>query len=74
MPNITISLNKELIKAGRSYAECHQTSLNTLIRKLLEQTVIPQTKDWLDECFSLMDRAQGDSEGKPWQREDLYDV
>jgi hypothetical protein len=74
MPNVTISLDEELIKAGRRYAECHHTSLNTLVRKLLEQTVGVQAKDWLDECFSLMDRAEGNSEGRRWRREDLYDV
>ena len=39
MPNITISLDEDLLKSGRRYAEKHQTSVNALIRKLLEQTV-----------------------------------
>ncbi|MFH0725415.1 MAG: DUF6364 family protein [Pseudomonadota bacterium] len=74
MPNVTISLDEKLIKAGRRYAEAHHTSLNTLVRKLLEQTVETQSKDWLEEFFSLMDRAEGNSEGQRWRREDLYDV
>lgn len=74
MPNVTISIDEELVKAGRRYAESHHTSLNALVRKLLEQTVGVQAKDWLDECFSLMDRAEGNSEGRRWHREDLYDV
>ena len=72
MPNITISLDEDLLKSGRSYAEKHQTSLNALIRKLLEQTVRLQSDAWLEECFNLMDRAGGDSKGRRWQREDLY--
>ena len=74
MPNITISLDEELLKSGRRYAEKHQTSLNALIRKLLEQTVRSQSDDWLEECFRLMDRASGNSEGRKWVREELYNA
>ena len=74
MPNVTISLNDDLIKEGRRYAQEHHTSMNALIRKLLEQAVKSQTADWLSECYELMDRAGGNSEGRVWKREDLYDV
>lgn len=74
MPNITISLDEHLLKSGRQYAEKHQTSLNALIRNLLEQTVKSDSTQWIDECFSLMDRANVRSQGKRWKREDLYDV
>ena len=72
MPNITISLDEDLLKSGRRYAEKHQTSINALIRKLLEQTVRLQSDAWLVECFNLMDRAGGNSKGRRWQREDFY--
>ncbi len=71
MPNITIYLDEELLTSGRQYAQKHQTSMNALICKLLEQTVQLQSKDWLDECFSLMDRAGAISKGQRWKREDL---
>ena len=74
MPNVTISMNEELLNAGREYAKRHNISLNALIRKLLERTVKRSSKDWLDECFQKMDRASGDSKGVKWQREELYDV
>jgi hypothetical protein len=74
MPNITISVDKDLLKAGRQYAKKHNTSLNAVIRRLLEKTVKSQSKDWLDECFKLMDQAEVNSQGKRWKREDLYDV
>jgi hypothetical protein len=74
MPNITISLDKDLLKSGRRYAEKHQTSLNALIRTLLEQSVRPQSKNWLEECFQLMDRTNLNSKGRRWRREELYDV
>jgi hypothetical protein len=74
MPNITISIDEKLLKCGREYAEKHQTSVNALIRTLLEQTVRSDSTQWLDECFALMDRAEARSKGKRWKREELYDV
>jgi hypothetical protein len=74
MKNITISLEDEILKAGREYAKRHNTSLNSLIRKLLAQTVLPESQNWLDECFALMDQANANSHGEKWKREDLYDV
>jgi hypothetical protein len=74
MPNITISIDEKLLKFGRQYAEKHHTSVNALIRNLLEQTVKPDSTQWLDECFALMDRVNARSRGKHWRREDLYDV
>ncbi len=72
MPNITISLDKDLLRSGRLYAEKHQTSINALIRKLLEQTVKSESDDWLEECFNLMDRTHANSGGRTWSREELY--
>ena len=74
MPNITISIDEKLLKSGREYADRHSTSVNALIRTLLEQTVQSESSQWLDECFALMDRAGGRSKGKRWKREELYDV
>jgi hypothetical protein len=74
MPNITIAIDEELLKSGREYAEKHRTSVNGLIRSLLEQTVKSDSSQWLDECFALMDRAKARSKGKRWKREELYDV
>jgi hypothetical protein len=72
MSNVTISVEDNLLKAGRLYAKNHGTTLNSLLRKLLRQTVEQDSDFWLDECFKLMDQAGGDSKGKKWKREDLY--
>ena len=74
MKNITISIDDEVLEAGRDYARRHKISLNALVRKLLAQTVLPSSQNWLDECFQLMDRADADSGGRRWKREELYDV
>ena len=74
MPNITISIDEKLLKNGREYAKRHHTSMNALIRSLLERTLRVDSSQWIDECFALMDRANVSSKGKRWKREDLYDV
>jgi len=73
MPNITISIEGKLLTAGREYAKNHHISLNALIRKLLMNTVVKKNSAWLEECFELMDKAAGNSEGQRWTRQELYD-
>jgi len=74
MPNVTISIDEKTLKASREYAKRHKTSLNALIRQLLEQRVLQRSTDWVDECFALMDEAEGRSRGKRWTRDEIYDV
>lgn len=73
MPNVTISIDEELLAKGRRYARKHNISLNALLRKLLKETVESEFVDWLEQCFLLMDQANGNSRGRKWRREELYD-
>jgi hypothetical protein len=73
MPNVTISIDEDLLQAGRRYAERNQMSFNGLVRQLLEDTVGSREGAWIDDCFELMDRAGADSKGRRWRREELYD-
>lgn len=73
MANITISIDEKLLRESREYAKVHGTTLNGLIRKLLQHSVTSTSDAWLEECFTLMDKAQGNSRGKRWTREELYD-
>jgi len=41
MPNITLSLDADLIRRGRTYAQMHGPGLNALIRKLLDEHTKP---------------------------------
>jgi hypothetical protein len=73
MKNITLALDEQTIKAGRAYARRHNMTLNSLVRKLLRQTVRPDAEDWIDECFRLMDKAKIPSDApRRWKRTDLY--
>lgn len=74
MKNITLSIDEDMLRAGRDYAKRHKMSFNALIRKLLKQNVTRSTNQWLFESFQMMDKAQGNSKGKRWRREDLHRV
>lgn len=75
MANVTLSLGDDLIKAGREYAQKHKTSLNALIRDLLRKHVFKSSSEsWLKECLQKMKKANGNSRGKKWTREELYRV
>ena len=72
MKNITLSLDDEIVEAGRTYAQRHQTTLNALVRDLLVKTVITDRQAAVREMFRLMDAHPGNSRGQHWTREDLY--
>lgn len=74
MKNITLSIDDSILQAGRDYARSHNMSFNVLVRRLIEQTVIPRKEKWLDDTFSLMDRVNVSSDGIKWTREELYRV
>jgi len=42
----------------------HHTSLNSLARWLLEQMIKGPSVQWLEETFTLMDKANDNSKGK----------
>lgn len=72
MKNLTLAVDERLIEEGRKYAREHHTSLNALIRELLERVVRERRTDWVADCVKEMDAAHGRSKGKKWKREDLY--
>lgn len=74
MKNITLSIDEDVLQAGREYARSHAMSFNVLVRKLIEQTVSPKKDKWLSDTFLLMDSTDVSSKGKKWTREELYRV
>ena len=71
--NLTISLDEELIKAGKRYAKLQGTSINELFRDFLRKRVVGVASDeTAAEMMEALDEAVGDSKGKKWSREDAY--
>ncbi len=74
MKNITLAIEEDILQAGREYARSHNMSFNVLVRRLIEQTVVTRTDQWLDDTFSLMDKVSVSSGNQKWTREELYRV
>jgi len=74
MKNITLSIDEETLNTGRQYARRHNLSLNSLVRRLLKQSVMKSSALWITESFQIMDKAKASSQGRKWKREDLYRV
>jgi hypothetical protein len=70
MKNITLAMDEKLIEEGRRYAQEHHTSLNGMIRELLEKVVREDHEKWVEECLRKMDDAGGGSDGRRWKREE----
>lgn len=74
MKNITLSIEDDVLKAGREYARNHNISFNVLVRRLIEQTVVPKKGQWLEDTFSLMDKLTVSTTNQKWSRDELYRV
>ena len=74
MRNITLSIEDDVLQAGREYARIHNMSFNVLVRRLIEQTVVPKKGQWLEDTFTLMDKLNVSSGNQKWTREELYRV
>ena len=73
--NITMSMRDDLLKRARDYAAKHNTTLNALIRDLLERAIGKDDSGKnIESLFSIMDSVKGNSRGEKWKREDLYEV
>ena len=74
MKNVTLAVEDKLLQDSREYAQRHHTTLNAMVRKLLQQTVTrPSSENWMKELFRLADDAHGNSGGWKWNREEIYD-
>lgn len=80
MPNITLSVDQDLLDMAKEVARREQVSLNRLVRDVLIQRVMIPDGDRLGvrDWFAMADSARIDPEPLPsdgsrgWRRSDLY--
>ena len=71
MANVTLSIDDELLKRGRRYAQARGTSLNSLVRKLLVDAV-SSPEGSIDSMIERLRQSSGDSQGRKFSREELH--
>lgn len=70
---MTLSVDDGLIERAREVARQQGTSLNALIRDYLEGLVGQLGGDQILDEFEVMWAEPGNSQGKPFRRDELYD-
>jgi len=72
--NVTLSIDELLVERARKLAASRGTSLNEMIRRLLEEaTAASAPSNLLADLERLWAEEAGDTGGRKWRREDLYD-
>ena len=77
--NLTVSLDEDLLKAGKRYAKLMGTSINELFRDFLKKKVIGEISNQaaedmleaLDDATASI-KATDTTKRKKWNREDAY--
>ena len=72
MPNLTLSIDEDLLRKGREYAATRGTSLNALVRSLLRDLTC-RTDAEVAEIVERLRPSPGDSRGVGFKRDGLYD-
>ena len=70
MPNITLSLDADLMRRGRDYAQTHGTRLHVFIPKLLDDHTIPADTQ-IGSLITSLESTNGRSGGKRIHRAEL---
>ena len=72
--NVTLSIEDELVERARRLAASQGTSLNQMIRTLLQEATAASSREvLLEELEALWAESRGSSGGRTWTREELYD-
>ena len=72
--SLTLSVDEDVLDRARQVARHRGTSLNALVRKYIDHLAGKQTGEALArELQELWKQPRGDSKGKRWKREDLYE-
>jgi hypothetical protein len=71
--NLTLALDQALVDRAREVAREQGTSLNQLIREYVESLAGQRSGDDVLAEFEAMWKSPGNSGGKRFRRDDLYD-
>ena len=73
MKNTTISLDEKTLEDARKYAEQMGYSFNAWVSKIIREATKRPAEACMRELMATADRIAGDSQGRSWSRDDLYE-
>jgi hypothetical protein len=71
--NVTLSIDDQTLARARLFAQQRGTSVNQMIRDFLEGLTGGGSDRDLAELEHVWREEEGDSGGRKWNREELYD-
>jgi hypothetical protein len=72
--NITLAIDEELLERARALAARRGTSLNQMVRDLLQaETGMDGNEDRLQQLEQLWENSAGRSGGKTFRRQETYE-
>lgn len=74
MPKVTISIDDDLLEAGRRFARDRKISLSALIRDLLSKAVANPSRNRMREMFKTVDGLKLNTRPWKWNRAEIYDL
>lgn len=73
MKNTTIVLDEAVLKDARNHAGKLGYSFNAWVNQLIEQALQRPAGSSIRETLKLAKKAGGDSKGKRWTRDEIYE-
>ena len=76
MPNVTMSIDAELLKRARKIAIDQDTTVSDLFRKYLDELTLTDSirREYVaDELDRLFEKSEATSGGATWTRESLHE-
>lgn len=76
MPNVTMSIDEELLKTARKIAIDRDTTVSGLFRSYLDELARTETirREYVaDELDRLFEKSTASSEGAVWTRDGLHE-
>lgn len=71
--SLAVVLPPRLAAAVRDHASRQHTTVEDLVRLVLDREFADDARRWCDEIFARMDAAGGNSQGARWTRDELYE-
>jgi len=71
--NVTLSIDDQILARARRLAQRRGKSLNEMIRDYLATLTVGDPREAVAELDRLWSEEEGDSGGRKWSREELYD-
>ena len=76
MPNVTVTMDKDLLERAKLFSQAQGKSLSAVIRENFQKKLgedDSSTEAWWEDFENVTNRVSGNSHGWKWNRAELYE-